>query len=55
MMSALLFSPFRVTNVELINEKNPHIFQFQNDIDCVILLRLLCLACFVVSTHAIFI
>ena len=55
MMSALLFSPFRVTNVELINEKNPHILQFQNDMDCVILLRLLYLACFVVSTHVIFI
>ena len=38
-MGALLFSHFQVTNVKLINKKNPYILQFQNDMDCIILLR----------------
>ena len=35
-MGAPLFSHFRVTNVQLINEKVPLILKFQNDMDCVI-------------------
>ena len=55
-MGALLFFPFRVMNVKLINEKKiPYLFQFQNDIDYLILLRFLYLACFVVSTSMVFI
>ena len=38
-MGALSFSHFQVTNVKLINKKNPYILQFQNDMDCIILLR----------------
>ena len=47
-MGALLFFHFRVTNVNLINEKNSLIIGFQNNMDCVILLLFLYLA-FVLS------
>ena len=40
LMGALLFSHYRVTNVKLINEKNSLNITFQNDMDCIILLRL---------------
>ena len=53
-MGALLFFHFRAMNVKLIDEKNL-LIHFQNDIDCVILLRFLYLACFVVSPYVIFI
>ena len=36
-------------------KKIPQLFQFQNDMDCVIPLRFLYLACFVVSPHVTFI
>ena len=54
-MGALIFFHFRVMNVKLITEKNSLIVAFQNDMDAVILLRFLYLACFVVSTYVIFI
>ena len=54
-MGELLFSHFRVMNVELIIKKTPQILQFQNDMDWVILLRFLYLASFVLSTYVIFI
>ena len=54
-MGALSFSHFQVTNVKLINKKNPYILQFQNDMDCIIPLRFLYVVCFVVSTYMIFI
>ena len=53
-MGALLFFHFRVTNVNLINEKNSLIIGFQNKMDCVILLLFLYLA-FVLSWYMIFI
>ena len=43
-MGALLFFHFRVTNVNLINEKNTLIIGFQNNMDYVILLLFLYLA-----------
>ena len=53
-MGALLFYHFRDTKVRLINEKKI-VNYFQNDMDCVILLCFLYLACFVVSIYLIFI
>ena len=54
-MGALVFSHFRVTNVRLINEKNYLIITVSKWHDCVILLRFLYLACFVVGTYVVFI
>ena len=53
-MGALLFFHFRVMNVNLINEKNSLISEFQNNMDCVILLLFLYLT-FVLSSCVIFI
>ena len=54
-MGALLFFLFRVMNMKLINEWNSLILQFSTDMDHVILLSFLYLACFIVSTYVIFI
>ena len=49
-MSAILFSDFRVDKW-----KNYLIIAVSNDMDCLIILRFLYLACFVISTYVIFI
>ena len=55
-MGALLFSHIRVTNVNLIKEKITYYCSFKMTWTAsFIVLRFLCLACFIISTYVMFI